>query len=215
MSWGAGVCLWGQPSVPWLDPLQLERTRFEAGEALSALRRLQRRVLELEEESRLQDANMSSSSLQSELAHSLNSDQDQEQDASAGRDTQVSSWLQAGSPPVPWASSIKLYSSSHYENPHGIDQSFDPQITVSLETEEASSLRPSPQVDSLEPPKKRAPLSPAEILEEKETEVAKLQDEVWEGYSTPPAVLISFPSSLPSLCLISPVIPIPGFLTLQ
>nr|XP_039333997.1 BICD family-like cargo adapter 2 isoform X2 [Saimiri boliviensis boliviensis] len=51
--------------------LELERARSEAGEALSALRRLQRRVSELEEESRLQDADVSSASLQSELAHSL------------------------------------------------------------------------------------------------------------------------------------------------
>ncbi|KAM6166475.1 BICD family-like cargo adapter 2 [Erethizon dorsatum] len=119
--------------------LELERARFEAGEALSALRRLQRRVSELEEESRLQDANVSSTSLQSELAHSLDSDRDQEQDTNAGGDAQT---------------------------------------TVSPETQDASSLQPSPQVDSLEPLKKRAPLSPAEILEEKETEVARLQDEI-------------------------------------
>lgn len=60
------------------DP-QLDRARFEAGEALSTLRRLQRRVSELEEESRLQDAEVSGASLQTELAHSLDSDQDQEQ----------------------------------------------------------------------------------------------------------------------------------------
>ncbi|XP_037670637.1 BICD family-like cargo adapter 2 isoform X2 [Choloepus didactylus] len=56
--------------------LELERARSEAGEALSALRRLQRRVSELEEESRLQDADVSGASLQSELAHSLDGDQD-------------------------------------------------------------------------------------------------------------------------------------------
>ncbi|XP_054098497.1 BICD family-like cargo adapter 2 isoform X2 [Callithrix jacchus] len=54
--------------------LELERARSEAGEALSALRRLQRRVSELEEESRLQDADVSSASLQSELAHSVDED---------------------------------------------------------------------------------------------------------------------------------------------
>ncbi|XP_023567300.1 BICD family-like cargo adapter 2 isoform X2 [Octodon degus] len=119
--------------------LELERARFEAGEALSALRRLQRRVSELEEESRLQEVNVSSASLQSELAHSLDSDREQEQDANTVGDAQT---------------------------------------TLSTETQEASSLQLSPQVDSLEPPKKRAPLSPAEILEEKETEVARLQDEI-------------------------------------
>lgn len=59
---------------------QLERARSEAGEALSTLRRLQRRVSELEENSRLQDADMSGASLQSELADSFNSDQDQNAD---------------------------------------------------------------------------------------------------------------------------------------
>lgn len=72
-------------------PPQLERARFEAGEALSAMRRLQRRVSELEEESRLQDADVSGASLQSELAHSLDSDQDKDQDTSVCGDTQVSS----------------------------------------------------------------------------------------------------------------------------
>lgn len=33
----------------------------------------------------------------------------------------------------------------------------------------------------MEPPKKRASLSPVEILEQKEAEVARLQDEVGEG----------------------------------
>lgn len=41
-----------------------------------------------------------------------------------------------------------------------------------------SSPQPSVQEESLEPPKKRASLSPAEILEQKEAEVARLQDEV-------------------------------------
>ena len=58
---------------------QLERARSETEEALSALRRLQRRVSELEEESRLQDADLSGASLQLVLAHSLDSDQDQNQ----------------------------------------------------------------------------------------------------------------------------------------
>uniref|UniRef100_A0A8C9PLK1 BICD family-like cargo adapter 2 n=1 Tax=Spermophilus dauricus TaxID=99837 RepID=A0A8C9PLK1_SPEDA len=119
--------------------LELERARFEAGEVLSALRRLQRRVLELEEESRLQDANISSASLQSELAHSLEGHQYEDKDTSVCGDT---------------------------------------QITPSLETQEASRPPSSPQEESLEPPKKRSPLSPVEILEEKEEEVARLQDEI-------------------------------------
>uniref|UniRef100_A0A8C8ZWM3 BICD family-like cargo adapter 2 n=1 Tax=Prolemur simus TaxID=1328070 RepID=A0A8C8ZWM3_PROSS len=117
--------------------LELERARSEAGEALSALRRLQRRVSELEEESRLQDADVSGASLQSELAHSL--DGDQGQDADACRDAPT---------------------------------------TLCLETQEEASLQPSSQEESLEPPKKRASLSPAEILEEKEAEVTRLQDEM-------------------------------------
>uniref|UniRef100_G3QR32 BICD family-like cargo adapter 2 n=1 Tax=Gorilla gorilla gorilla TaxID=9595 RepID=G3QR32_GORGO len=118
--------------------LELERARSEAGEALSALRRLQRRVSELEEESRLQDADVSGASLQSELAHSLD-DRDEGQGADARGDTPT---------------------------------------TRSPETREASSPQPSPPEEILEPPKKRASLSPAEILEEKEVEVAKLQDEI-------------------------------------
>ncbi|XP_069342342.1 BICD family-like cargo adapter 2 [Eulemur rufifrons] len=117
--------------------LELERARSEAGEALSALRRLQRRVSELEEESRLQDADVSGASLQSELAHSL--DGDQGQDADACRNGPA---------------------------------------TLCPETQEEASLQPSPQEESLEPPKKRASLSPAEILEEKEAEVTRLQDEM-------------------------------------
>uniref|UniRef100_A0A5F4WGC2 BICD family-like cargo adapter 2 n=1 Tax=Callithrix jacchus TaxID=9483 RepID=A0A5F4WGC2_CALJA len=114
--------------------LELERARSEAGEALSALRRLQRRVSELEEESRLQDADVSSASLQSELAHSVDED-GQGQGADARGD----------SPP---------------------------------QTREASGPQPSPPEESLEPPRKRASLSPAEILEEQEAEVAKLRDEI-------------------------------------
>lgn len=64
---------------------QLECARSEAREALSTLRRLQRRVSELEEESRLQDADTSGASLQSELAHS------QYQNADGHRDAPVSS----------------------------------------------------------------------------------------------------------------------------
>uniref|UniRef100_A0A5F5PIP2 BICD family-like cargo adapter 2 n=1 Tax=Equus caballus TaxID=9796 RepID=A0A5F5PIP2_HORSE len=107
--------------------LELERARSEAEEALSALHRLQRRVSELEEESRLQDADVSGASLQSELAHSLDGDQGQNAE---GRG--------------------------------------DAPTTLSPETQE----------ESLEPPKKRASLSPREILEEKEAEVALLQDEI-------------------------------------
>lgn len=69
---------------------QLERARSETEEALSALRRLQRRVSELEEESRLQDADLSGASLQLELAHSLDSDQDQNQNADRSGDPLVS-----------------------------------------------------------------------------------------------------------------------------
>lgn len=117
--------------------LELERARFEAGEALSTLRRLQRRVSELEEESRLQDAEVSGASLQTELAHSLDSDQDQ-----------------------------------------NVNECEGAQIILSPEIEEASSPQPSIQEESLEPPKKRASLSPVEILEQKEAEVARLQDEI-------------------------------------
>nr|XP_012599272.1 BICD family-like cargo adapter 2 isoform X2 [Microcebus murinus] len=126
--------------------LELERARSEAGEALSALRRLQRRVSELEEESRLQDADVSGASLQSELAHSL--DGDQGQDADGGRDVTESVTTTLGT-----------------------------VTTLCLETQEEASQQLSPQEESLEPPKKRASLSPAEILEEKEAEVARLQDE--------------------------------------
>lgn len=69
-----------RPCFPVPVCWQLERARSEAGEALSALRRLQRRVSELEEESRLQDADVSGASLQSELAHSLDGDQDHHTD---------------------------------------------------------------------------------------------------------------------------------------
>lgn len=81
------------PADSWNDlyDLQLDRARFEAGEALSTLRRLQRRVSELEEESRLQDAEVSGASLQTELAHSLDSDQDQDQHVSECEGAQVSS----------------------------------------------------------------------------------------------------------------------------
>ncbi|KAM8951264.1 BICD family-like cargo adapter 2 isoform 1-T1 [Lycaon pictus] len=117
--------------------LELERARCEAGEALRALRGLQRRVSELEEESRLRDADLSGASLQSELAHSLDSGQDPKADA-------------RGAAPN----------------------------TPSPEIQEAFSHQPSPQEESLEPPKKRASLRPGDILEEKEAEVARLQDEV-------------------------------------
>ncbi|XP_027280666.1 BICD family-like cargo adapter 2 [Cricetulus griseus] len=119
--------------------LELDRARFEAGEALSTLRRLQRRVSELEEESRLQDAEVSGASLQTELAHSLDSDQDQDQ---------------------------------HVSECEGA------QTILSPEIQEAPSPQPSIQEENLEPPKKRASLSPAEILEQKEAEVARLQDEI-------------------------------------
>lgn len=79
--------------------LELERARSETEEALSALRRLQQRVSELEEESRLQDADLSGASLQLELAHSLDSDQDQNQntDRSGGALTTLSPETQEAS----------------------------------------------------------------------------------------------------------------------
>lgn len=101
------------------------------------LRRLQRRVSELEEVSRLQDADTSGASLQSELAHSLDSNQDQIADGHT-----------------------------------------DTETILSPETQEVSSQKSSPQEETLEPPKKRASLNPGEMLEEKEMEVAQLQDEV-------------------------------------
>ncbi|XP_039741029.1 BICD family-like cargo adapter 2 [Pteropus medius] len=126
--------------------LELERARSEAGEALSTLRRLQRRVSELEENSRLQDADMSGTSLQSELADSF--DGDQHQNADGRRNSVVSS------------------------------RPTSPNTAMSPETQEMSNHQPLPQEESLEPPKKRASLSPGEILEEKEAEMAQLQDEV-------------------------------------
>ncbi|XP_053410215.1 BICD family-like cargo adapter 2 isoform X2 [Nycticebus coucang] len=74
--------------------LELERAQSEAREALSALRRLQRHVSELEEESRLQDADMSGASLQSELAHSLDRDQSQDVDAHGDASTTLSPEIQ-------------------------------------------------------------------------------------------------------------------------
>lgn len=59
--------------------------------------------------------------------------------------------------------------------------SFGLQTILSPEIQEAPSPQPSIQEENLEPPKKRASLSPAEILEQKEAEVARLQDEVGEG----------------------------------
>lgn len=120
--------------------LELDRARSEAGEALSALRRLQQRVSELEEESRLQEADVSGASLQSELAHSLDGEGDQ--------------------------------------SPHtgGLE---NPPIALSPEIQESPSQQLPPREESSEPPKKRAPLSSAEMLEEKEAEVALLQDEIF------------------------------------
>jgi hypothetical protein len=164
---------------PRPDPLQLERARFEAGEALSALRRLQRRVSELEEESRLQDADVSCASLQSELAHSL--DGDQGQDAKACGDAEVSSRPTRPLPVPSWRGTGSAPPSFSTRFHTALFNSFDVQSTLSLEAKEVSSSQPSAQEESLEPPKKRAPLSPAETLEEKEAEVSRLQDEVREG----------------------------------
>ncbi|KAL0617285.1 BICD family-like cargo adapter 2 [Plecturocebus cupreus] len=139
---GAGCRCWVRPADRrrWRlrDRPQLERARSEAEEALSALRRLRRRVLELEEESRLQEADVSSASLQSELARSLHED----------------------------------------GQGQGADARGDAPTAQSPKTREASGPQPSPPEESLEPPNKRASLGPAEILEEKEAEVARLQDEI-------------------------------------
>lgn len=150
--------------TPALGP-QLERARAEAGEALSAVRRLQRRVSELEEESRLQEADVSGASLQSELAHSLDGEQDQTQvtvvhGGSAVSPPRVRPFLPRG-----WAPGTALTSS------------VGEQATPSPDTQE----QPRPQLaaqESLEPPRKRASQSATEMLVEKEAEVALLQDEV-------------------------------------
>ncbi|XP_038610692.1 BICD family-like cargo adapter 2 [Tachyglossus aculeatus] len=119
--------------------MELERARSEAREALSSLRRLQRRVSELEEESRLQDSDVSVASLRSELARSADDE---------------------GVPQLP----------------------ADPRVsppTPSSETQEVETPPPlSPQEEETEPPKKKASLSPREMLEEKEVEVERLQNEV-------------------------------------
>ncbi|KAF6123251.1 BICD family like cargo adaptor 2 [Phyllostomus discolor] len=128
--------------------LELECARSEAREALSTLRRLQQRVSELEEESRLREADASGASLQSELAHSLDSHQNQNTDGH--RDA--------------------LFNTS-------LTNSFGEQTILSPKAQELSSHQPLPPEESLEPPKKRASLSPGKILE-KELEVAQLQDQV-------------------------------------
>lgn len=172
---------------------------------MSALRRLQRRVSELEEESRLQDADVSVASLQSELAHSLDGDQDQKADGR--RDAPVSSrplaptyHADSAPPPFPRRSDTSL------------TDSFREQNTLSPEIQESFSHQPSPQEESLEPPKKRASLRPGELLEE-EAEVARLQDEVWEwehgaGCRAPPKASFSCPSTPLSFCPLIP--PLPG-----
>ncbi|KAM7148778.1 BICD family-like cargo adapter 2 isoform 1-T1 [Molossus nigricans] len=81
--------------------LELECARSEAREALITLRRLQRRVSELEEESRLQDGDTSGASLQSELAHSLDSDQDQNADGHRDAQTALSTKTQEASSQQP------------------------------------------------------------------------------------------------------------------
>ncbi|KAM6155025.1 BICD family-like cargo adapter 2 [Rhynchocyon petersi] len=117
--------------------LELERARSEAGEALGALRRLQRRVSELEEESRLQDPDVSGTSLQSELAHSLDGNEDQGTKGFGAAPTSLSS-----------------------------------------DAPEASSPQPSLQEENVEPPKKRVAPNLADMLEEREAEVARLQNEI-------------------------------------
>ncbi|KAM4819975.1 LOW QUALITY PROTEIN: BICD family-like cargo adapter 2 [Thomomys bottae] len=138
--------------------LELERARSEAAEARGALRRLQRRVSELEEESRLRDAGATGASLQAELAHSLGGDPGP--DASAAGDGQVRRGLGRAGGRLGAVLSRRL------------------PTPVARSPPRPSSPQTSPQEDSSEPPKKRAPLSPGESLEEKEAEVARLQDEV-------------------------------------
>lgn len=58
-----------------------------------------------------------------------------------------------------------------------LTNSFDKQTILSPEAQEVSSHQPLSQEESLEPPKKRASMSPGKILE-KELEVAQLQDQV-------------------------------------
>uniref|UniRef100_G3ULI0 BICD family-like cargo adapter 2 n=1 Tax=Loxodonta africana TaxID=9785 RepID=G3ULI0_LOXAF len=53
----------------------------------------------------------------------------------------------------------------------------DALTTLSVEPQEPSSPQALPQ-ESLEPPKKRTTLSPSEMLEKKEAEVARLEDEI-------------------------------------
>ncbi|ELK10746.1 Coiled-coil domain-containing protein 64B [Pteropus alecto] len=154
--------------------LELERARSEAGEALSTLRRLQRRVSELEENSRLQDADMSGTSLQSELADSF--DGDQHQNADGRRNSVVSS--RPTSPNVSYPGGLQTTPFFLRKFNTSLTNSFGEQTAMSPETQEMSNHQPLPQEESLEPPKKRASLSPGEILEEKEAEMAQLQDEV-------------------------------------
>lgn len=79
-----------------------------------------------------------------------------------------------------------------------------------------SSPQPSVQEESLEPPKKRASLSPAEILEQKEAEVARLQDEVGPppppSWPVPPGSVLGstvLPKRLPSSLLLKAYPPPP------
>ncbi|XP_074135992.1 BICD family-like cargo adapter 2 isoform X1 [Sminthopsis crassicaudata] len=115
--------------------LELELARSEAREALVSLRRLQQQVSELEEESRLQDSEVSGASLQSEIAHSL----DEEGDSQL---------------PIP---------PQDIHNPNVLHDSSKPQ---------------TPPEEGLEPPKKRASMSSREMVEEKEMEIERLQNEL-------------------------------------
>ncbi|KAM9097568.1 BICD family-like cargo adapter 2 isoform 2-T3 [Sarcophilus harrisii] len=115
--------------------LELELARSEAREALVSLKRLQQQVSELEEESRLQDSEVSGASLQSEIAHSLDEE---------------------GNPQLPMAP-------HEIHNPNVLHDSSKPQ---------------TPPEEGLEPPKKRASMSPREIVEEKEMEMERLQNEL-------------------------------------
>uniref|UniRef100_A0A8C5NUM1 BICD family-like cargo adapter 2 n=1 Tax=Jaculus jaculus TaxID=51337 RepID=A0A8C5NUM1_JACJA len=88
--------------------LELERARFEAAEALGALQRLRRHVSELEEESRLQDADVSGASLQLEIAHSLDGDQDHNTNGYRDPQTMSTETQEASSPqPSPQEESME------------------------------------------------------------------------------------------------------------
>lgn len=117
---------------------------------------------------------MSGASLQSELAHSLDGEGDQSPHTGGLENPPVSA---RPVPPAPAPTPAPLDSNTSLT----ISISVGKQIALPPEIQESPSQQLPPQEESLEPPKKRAPLSTAEMLEEKEVEVALLQDEVREA----------------------------------